>query len=85
MTLVGNGTHYTDNTVSNGQTYYYKVSAMNGVGEGQLSNEASGAPTNATNSNNAKTPGLDASSILIVIVISILLFSIIRSRKRRGI
>ena len=36
---------YTDSAVTNGQTYYYKVTAVNAVGEGPRSNEASGTPT----------------------------------------
>src|SRR5437773_1966076 len=35
----------TDSAVTNGQTYYYKVTAVNAVGEGPRSNEASGTPT----------------------------------------
>src|SRR5439155_447291 len=34
LASVGTGTSYTDNNVTNGQTYYYRVSAVNGVGEG---------------------------------------------------
>jgi hypothetical protein len=41
----GTGTSYTDSSAANGTTYYYKVSALNAVGEGPLSNEASGTPT----------------------------------------
>jgi PKD repeat protein len=35
----------TDTGLTAGQTYYYKVSAVNGVGEGAQSNEASAVPT----------------------------------------
>src|SRR5438034_2041403 len=38
---------YTDSAVTNGQTYYYKVTAVNAVGEGPRSNEASGTPTSS--------------------------------------
>lgn len=39
MASVGTGTSYTDAAVSNGTTYYYKVSAVNAVGESALSSE----------------------------------------------
>jgi fibronectin type 3 domain-containing protein len=38
------GTGYVDNNVANGTTYFYKVSAVNGLGEGALSNEKSATP-----------------------------------------
>src|SRR5271157_6592075 len=38
---VGNLTSYTDTSVLNTQTYYYKVSAVNDAGEGAMSNEVS--------------------------------------------
>jgi uncharacterized delta-60 repeat protein len=41
---VGTGTSYTDSTAVNGTTYFYKVSAVNVVGEGGLSNELSAVP-----------------------------------------
>jgi fibronectin type 3 domain-containing protein len=41
---IGNVTNYADSGLVNGQTYYYKVSAVNGIGEGPLSNEASAIP-----------------------------------------
>ena len=41
---VGIALTYTDNNVINGQTYFYRVSAMNSVGEGPTSNEASASP-----------------------------------------
>jgi hypothetical protein len=37
-------TYYKDTAVTNGQTYYYQVSAVNSVGEGEKSNEKSAAP-----------------------------------------
>jgi hypothetical protein len=35
---------YTDAGLTNGQTYYYRVAAVNGAGQGPMSNEASAAP-----------------------------------------
>jgi len=40
----GTGTNYTDNAAVNGTTYFYKVSAVNAVGEGGFSNELSAVP-----------------------------------------
>ncbi len=42
---VGNVTSYVDTGLSNGQTYYYQVSAVNAIGEGLRSNEALATPT----------------------------------------
>src|SRR5437879_5671384 len=44
LTTVGAVTSYTDTAVTNGVTYYYQVSAVNSVGEGPRSNEASATP-----------------------------------------
>ena len=44
LTTVGNVTSYDDNTAANGTPYYYEVSAVNGVGEGPVSNELSATP-----------------------------------------
>ncbi|UCE74687.1 MAG: fibronectin type III domain-containing protein, partial [Methanomassiliicoccales archaeon] len=41
---VGNVYTYTDKYLINGQTYYYKVSAVNGAGEGSKSNETIATP-----------------------------------------
>jgi fibronectin type 3 domain-containing protein len=43
---VGVVTSYTDTGLTYGQTYFYVVRALNGVGEGPPSNEASAAPAN---------------------------------------
>jgi PKD repeat protein len=42
---LGAVTSCTDTGLTAGQTYYYKVTAVNGVGEGPQSNEASATPT----------------------------------------
>jgi subtilisin len=46
-------TSYADGGLSNGTTYYYRVSAVNGVGESSLSNELSATPQAAS----ATVPG----------------------------
>ncbi len=38
-------TGYTDTNVTNGEKYYYQVSAVNTIGEGELSTEVSATPT----------------------------------------
>jgi LPXTG-motif cell wall-anchored protein len=41
----GNLTHFMDDSVINGQTYYYKVTAVNAVGEGTASDVEHATPT----------------------------------------
>ncbi|MFE0465261.1 PKD domain-containing protein [Kitasatospora sp. NPDC058965] len=45
---LGAVTSCTDTGLTAGQTYYYKVTAVNGVGEGAQSNEASATPTGSS-------------------------------------
>jgi fibronectin type 3 domain-containing protein len=45
LTALGNVTSWTDNTASNGTTYFYKVTALNSVGESATSNELSATPS----------------------------------------
>src|SRR5437773_1618205 len=45
LATIGNVLTYTDTSVTNGVTYYYQVSAVNGAGEGPRSNEASATPS----------------------------------------
>jgi hypothetical protein len=47
LTTLGNVLAYTDTAVTNGQTYYYQVTAVNSVGESSKSNEASATPSTA--------------------------------------
>src|SRR5439155_1391244 len=44
IATVPNVLSYTDSPLTNGKTYYYKVTAVNEVGEGPPSNEASATP-----------------------------------------
>ncbi len=44
LNTLGNVLTYTDTMLTNGQTYYYKVTAVNSVGEGPQSNEAFASP-----------------------------------------
>ncbi|TLY04110.1 MAG: hypothetical protein E6K87_03605, partial [Thaumarchaeota archaeon] len=44
IATTGNVLSYTDSGLTNGQTYYYKVTAINSVGESLSSNEASATP-----------------------------------------
>ncbi|MFO8110676.1 MAG: fibronectin type III domain-containing protein [Thermoplasmata archaeon] len=45
LVAIGNMLNYTDENVDNDVTYYYQVSAVNTVGEGELSEEASAIPS----------------------------------------
>src|SRR4029077_9246604 len=44
LVTLGNVTTYTDSPVVNGTTYFYKITALNSVGEGAVSNELSATP-----------------------------------------
>jgi len=55
LTTAGNVTSWTDTSVANGTTYYYKVSALNSAGESASSNERSATPTAAATAPGAPT------------------------------
>jgi len=53
---------FTDTSVSNGTTYYYKVSAYNGYGQGPLSNEVATTPGSSQSISSSSTSGPSSSS-----------------------
>ena len=55
LATLGNVSGYTDSIVTPGVTYFYQVTAVNGVGEGGRSNERSATPTAASTSPGAPT------------------------------
>ena len=63
LTALGVVTAYNDSSAVNGITYFYKVAAVNGVGEGGLSNERSATPA-------APVPTLGAPSNLTATAVS---------------
>src|SRR5262249_56907186 len=44
LTTLGNVTSFTDTGLTNGNAYYYKISAVNAAGESSLSNELRAGP-----------------------------------------
>jgi PKD repeat protein len=52
----------TDTGLNNGQTYYYKVSAVNSLGEGPLSTETNATPSGCTPAQLLGNPGFETGS-----------------------
>ena len=69
--IVGNITSYTDMNVTNGQMYYYEVTAINADGEGPRSNEISATPSSQPGS--PAVPGYSTEIVLGIIAIGFLL------------
>ena len=62
LTTVGNVVTYTNTGLSNGQTYYYKVSAVNSAGVGWKSNEAKATPAASSSSTTSTSSSTTSSS-----------------------
>ena len=78
----GNVTSYTITNLSNGQTYYFAVSAINGVGEGARSNEASAVPQGKQ----IAEPRIDLIAGICVIgaLVAILAFWIMKKKQKKS-
>ncbi len=86
FTTVGNVLTYTDTGLTNGQEYFYKVSALNSIGEGPMSNEVNVIPkAGATSEDGEKTGELPWLWIifLVVIIVVILVVTLALSAKRK--
>jgi hypothetical protein len=79
-TPIANTTAYTIATLTNGQKYYFAVSAINGVGEGPWSNEVSATPT--AEQQPGKTPGFDMLVGICAIAVSMVVIAL-HQRKYR--
>lgn len=58
LTEIGSVMSYTDTAVNNGQTYFYKVTAVNSIGESTPSNEANATPTAPSTTGSSTTSGI---------------------------
>jgi fibronectin type 3 domain-containing protein len=67
FTSVGTTTSYTDTAVVNATTYYYQVTALNGVGEGARSNETSARPTAPASAPSAPTSSASAGNATVAL------------------
>ena len=88
LIAVGNVLIYNDTGVTNGRTYYYRVSAVNGLGEGELSEEVSATPQSVPTTAGTSASGgvsslhlLSALGVVIVVIVLIVLFAIRRKGK----
>jgi len=79
---VGNISSYTITGLTNGQKYYFAVSAINGVGEGPRSNEVSATPTGEQQQPPGKTPGFDVFVGICAIAVSMAAIAIWRRKSR---
>ena len=87
LTTLGNVLTYTDTGVTNGQTYYYMVTASNSVGEGPNSTEVSAEPIFSTGPPSGGKSILEEMWLWLAIVavtIVLLAVAVFISRKKKG-
>ena len=83
LATLGNVLAYTDMSVTNGQTYYYKVTASNRVGEGPFSTEVSALPTSGTQSGKSILGEMWFWLVIVAVVVVIVLAAVLVLRKKR--
>jgi PKD repeat protein len=76
LATIGDILYYTDTNVTDGQLYYYKVSAINAVGTGANSIEASATPTKPTT-----MPGFPVAIVGGFLVVTALAIPILTKKK----
>jgi hypothetical protein len=86
LTTVGNVLTHTDSSVTNGQMYYYTVSAANTVGEGAQSGEVSGTPESMATDGDGEdgAPVMLIVLLAIVVLIVIIIFITMMKKKKPG-
>jgi surface protein len=83
-TTDGDTTSYTDNSVVNGETYYYVVIAVNNVGESEYSNEVVANPEDTTSTSSTSSSSTEVSyGFIFVSFIGVIVFVIIRRKKHQ--
>ena len=81
LVVLGNVLTYTDAGLTNGQTYYYKVSAVNSVGESVLTDELSATPNVPSTDNGDNT--LLYIGIAVVAILAIAGAAVLMIRKKK--
>ncbi|MDD1766180.1 MAG: fibronectin type III domain-containing protein, partial [Methanomassiliicoccales archaeon] len=80
LITIGDALSYNDTSVVNGQTYYYMISAVNSVGEGNPSETVSATPT-APRGSSGDNSMLIIAAVVILALIAIIIVAKMRKRK----
>jgi len=83
LATVGNITNFNDTNVTNGRTYYYKVSALNDVGEGPRSKEVDARPV-ARNHTTVLSYFQYWWIVIVLIIVIVALIAFIQYRRGRA-
>jgi len=74
LSSVGNTSSFTDSGLAAGQAYYYKVAAVNAVGEGAMSSESNATPSAPPSEGGAaETPANESMSLVFMVLAIIFL------------
>jgi fibronectin type 3 domain-containing protein len=87
LVTLGNVLTYTDTGLTNGQTYYYKLTALNVVGESQKSSEENATPTTGSGPPSGGKSILEETwfwLVIVAVIIIIVAVTVLILRKKRG-